>query len=167
MPSGIKKIFATPLSAVNTSAKEELGTIRFEGNDVYKYVKIRNVTATVAGVAGDPVAYRVDEYDAHHVVLDITDADTIPIGAGCIQGTVTGTLATDYFGWIKIKGLQAIPTALAGTPAVGDDVGILATDKTLNRRLWAGTTPTIQALVARMGTVKHVANKEVILDCPF
>ena len=57
MPSGIKQAFASKLTDVDSVAREALGTLRFEGNKVYKYVELRNVTATVAGVAGNGVAY--------------------------------------------------------------------------------------------------------------
>lgn len=55
--AGIKQTFVTKLTDVNSTAQEVLGTLRFEGNKVYKYVEIKNTTATVAGAAGDPVAY--------------------------------------------------------------------------------------------------------------
>ncbi|KKM65406.1 hypothetical protein LCGC14_1491550, partial [marine sediment metagenome] len=56
-PRGIQKIFVTQLTAVDAVAKEPLGTIRFDGNKVYKYVELANITATVAGVAGDIASY--------------------------------------------------------------------------------------------------------------
>ena len=169
MPKGMKKVFATPLTEVSTTAKEELGTIRFEGEKVYKYVKIANVTATVAAASGDPVAYKADKYDEHTVVTDNTDADTIGIPAGVLQGTVAGVLAVSYYGWIQLKGYAVLNSALAGSPSVGDELTILAAtaDKTATARLYAGTTPNIKANGYKLGVVMHVANKEVILDCTF
>ena len=169
MPSGIKKIFASALTEVTSVTKEELGTVRFEGNNVYKYVKIQNVTATVAGAKGDPVPYRADKYDEHWVVIDNTDADAVGIPAGVLQGTVVGTAGTVYYGWIQIRGFATLNAALAGSPAVGDELTILAatTDKNATRRLWAGTTPNIVPNGGKFGTVMHVANKEVIVECSF
>lgn len=169
MPSGVKKVFATPLTEVSSSAKEELGTIRTEGNRLYKYVMIKNVTATVAGAAGDAVPYRADKYDENWVVVDNTDADTIGIPAGILQGALTGTAGTAYYGWVQIKGFATLSQALAGSPAVGDELTILAAtaDKTATARLYAGTTPNIKANGYKLGVVMHVANKEVMLDCLY
>lgn len=169
MPSGIKKVFATPLNEVSTIVKEELGTLRFEGNKVYKYVKIQNATATVAFVAGDMACYRADKYDENQVVTDFTDADTIGIPAGALQGAGAGVLATAYYGWVQVRGFATLNQALAGSPSVGDELTALAAtaDKTATARLYSGTSPNIKANGGLLGRVMHVANKEVILECPY
>lgn len=162
MPRGAKKVFQTRLADYFTSAKEELGTIRQEGNNWYKYVALRNITATVAVVAGDPVSYRADRYDQNEVVSDQSDADaTTPIGAGVACGACPGVAGTIYYLWIQIKGAAVIPTALAGSPAAGQDLSMVGgtTDKTLTLKTAAGTP--------RVAIAQDVANKQVILDCPF
>jgi hypothetical protein len=166
MPSGIKRIFASVLSSVTAVPKEEVGTIRFEGKNIYKYVKIQNVTATVAGAAGDPVPYRADKYDEDWVVVDNTDADAVGTPAGVLMGTVAGVAGTAYYGWIQIRGFATLLTALVGPPTVGSELTILAAsaDKTVIVRTYAGGGAANGGL---FGRVMHVANKEVILDCVF
>lgn len=168
-PRGIQKIFVTQLTAVDSVAKEPLGTIRFDGNKIYKYVELANITATVAGVAGSIASYSADLYDVNKVVLDADDADTKPIGAGVLQATVVGVLAVSEFCWIQIKGgatLNVVP--VAGSAVDGDAfVADAAVDKGATRLDYAGTTPAILENAARMGQVQDASTGQVILDCPF
>lgn len=166
MPAGLKRVFVTPLDAVDTSDKEGVGTIRREGNKTYKYVKLQNVTATVAVADGDVVSYRADQYDTHHVVSDATDADAAPIAAGVTLATIAGVAGTAYYVWIQIQGHKILLQALAGTPVAGDELVASTTDKTATRRTYAGTTPAIVPNGSLLGVVQHVTNKDVILRCP-
>lgn len=173
MPSGIKKVFLTPLTAVETTDKETVGTIRFEGNKVYKWVKFLNTSATVAGAAGDAVAYTaVDGYDDNEVCMDLDDADTKPIGAGTVQAAVTGTAGTAYYCWIQIKGADTLNDAIAAsvdsTPVAADDGDPLvmgASDGVLRR---ANTTIDADAeRRAEVAIAVDASAKTVILDFPF
>jgi len=164
---GIKKVFASKLTEVTTTAKEPLGTIRFEGNKVYKYVMIKNTTATVAGAAGDPVCYAKasdNGYRDHWVVLDLSDADAVvlPIFAGVLCGTVVGTLATAYYGWVQIKGHAIVLTAIT-SGVVGDGVITTTTDKTLAVEAAAN----IVGKRAGIELTATGASNEIILDEPF
>ncbi len=51
MPSGMKKIFVTKLTDVKTTDVEGVGTIRFEGNKVYKWITYSEEAAAVEGFA--------------------------------------------------------------------------------------------------------------------
>ena len=74
--SGLKQSFVTKLTDIDTSAKEPLGTLRFEGNKVYKYVMIENHSAAVAGAVGAMCGYyAVTGYGNNRVVVDLSDAD--------------------------------------------------------------------------------------------
>lgn len=128
-----RTIFNTQLTDVDTTARDPVGALRWEGGKLYKYVLFKNVTATVAGVAGDPVAYAIDSADGpenHKVVLDMTDADAQPVGAGLLMGTVAGVLATSYYCWIQLTGLATVPTAVT-TGVLGSNCMMGTTDKTL------------------------------------
>lgn len=165
--------FITGLTDVDTTDKEGVGTIRWEGSKCYKYCLIKNTTATVAGAAGDPVAFDAEDGHANdHVVLDITDADSKPVCAGCLAGTVTGTLATSYYGWVQIKGgvtvVEAIANSVDGTPvacADGDPVVFGAADKVLRRVNTVIDADTEARQIA--GIAQDASAKYVILDCPF
>ena len=159
MPSGQKKTFLTKLTDVYTTDKEGVGTIRFEGNKIYKWVWFRNHTATVAGAAGDPVGYYADGYSSHKVCADMSDADAAPLGAGILQAAVTGTLDTDYYCWIQIKGAATVNQALAGTPAAGNKLIMSTTDLTL--------TKSTAAVDQGCAYAQVVANKTILCDFPW
>lgn len=134
-----QQVFRTALTEVTTDRRDRLGAIRWmtdptTGQDrAYKYVKVLNVTATVAGVAGDPVAYRAAGAGVtnNHVVLDVTDADAQPLCAGFLMGTVAGvhSPATSYYCWIQLTGDVTVPTAVT-SGVIGSGV-MLGGDKTL------------------------------------
>lgn len=110
------------------------------GNAWYAYVKLKNETATVAGVSGDPVAYlgspdvsvNNDEYNT--VVLDVTDAAaSTPVCAGFLNAAVAGVAGTEYFGWVQITGLIITATALGGGAADGDSLRQASSDKLVQK----------------------------------
>jgi len=168
MPAGFKRVYLTPLTAVDTADKEGVGTLRFEGNKVYKYVKLQNTTATVAVAAGDPVAYDAEVgHSVSQVVSDMSDADAAPFGAGIIQGTVAGVLAVAYYCWIQIKGSAVVLTTVADTPVDGQEISMSTTDKTLTITEYAGTSPNIRQVAACMGIVQDATADLLALDCVF
>lgn len=163
MPSGIKQAFASRLTDVDSVAREQLGTIRFEGNKVYKYVKFRNITATVAAGAGSLVGYEaLDGYANNHVVADMTDADAQPNGAGATLATITGTAGTDYYCWIQIKGAITLDTAITNGTA-GVPFYLTTTDKTGQRANEVDTAGNYRTPIG----VSMNATTGVILDAPF
>lgn len=130
----LKKFFNTTLSEINTSPLDTLGDLRIEDGKWYKYVEIRNTTATVAGVAGDPVAYfALTGVANHRVVIDLSDADAVPVPAGLLMGSVAGVhtpTSVSYYGWIQLTGSAVVPTAITNG-VVGRPVCLTTTDKTL------------------------------------
>lgn len=165
MPAGQKKVFATPLTAVESTDKEGVGTIRIEGNKIYKWVKLLNSTATVAGVAGDLVAYAKNGYDQHTVVTDFTDADTAPVGAGLLVASVNGTAGTAEYCWIQIAGPAVANQALGGSPGEGAPLMAGTTDKTLTLATANTTSGALNGLP--IAAAVDVAGKKVALNCPF
>ena len=122
------------ITANDSSAQFKEGTVytHFNGNK-YRYVKVLNESATVAGAAGDVVAY-LDAPGATEnftVVTDNTDASTKPIGAGVLTTTVAGVPGTAEYVWVQIQGPFTANQNLAGTPADGDALYLSTTDKTL------------------------------------
>ena len=168
MPSGFKRAFVTPLDTVDLSDKEGVGTIRFEGNKVYKYVQLLNTSGTVAVVAGDAVAYFAEVgHNTSRVVSDIDDADTVIIGAGIVGATIAGVLLISYYVWIQIKGPVTVAQTIAGSAGDGDQLQMDGADKALTKQLFAGTTPDIAAAGSYMGIATDATAKLVALECPF
>lgn len=118
-----KQIFQTALTDVRvnpTTLPEALGTIRQgSGNKVYKYVQFSGTTVIAAG---DVVCYVVAASDGNEVIVNA--ANTV-FGAGvALAALAAGTIAAGAVayatGWIQIRGLATLSTALAGAPSAGD-----------------------------------------------
>lgn len=130
---------------------------------VYKYVKFQNTTATVAAAAGSLVAYgKVADsgYENSMVVVDLSDADAQPLCAGAAVAAVTGTAATAYYGWIQIKGLCTLDTAVTNGTA-GVPIYLTTTDKTAAR---ANEADSAAAYKTTFGRSISTTTK-VVLDC--
>lgn len=125
-----------PTADWTTTAEHQLGTIGTNitstGSETYKYVALRNETATVAVADGDFVAYLAapaTDAEINTVVSDFTDASLKPMGAGVVRATVAGVLATNYYGWVQTRGYIVLNQALGGTVAAGDALMCSTTDK--------------------------------------
>lgn len=162
----LRQIFKTQIGDVDSSARDVVGSLRWENDKLYKYVKLVNTTATVAGVAGDPVAYKaggasIDGTDAV-VVIDLTDADTIPVCAGFLTGAVTGTSGTAYYTWVQLTGQVTVPTAIT-SGVVGNSVYLTTTDKTLAKAVEADSAGPYKQVVG-VETTATAANNKIIAN---
>lgn len=138
---GIKRVFATGLTETSIIDLEGIGSIRIEGNKVYKWVKYNNGAGSVASVAGDVGYYYglsgdavSGGYENSEVTMDLTDAY---LGAGVFQAVI----ADASYGWVQIRGPATLTTALlagadgnalthVGASTDGTlDVSALVTDK--------------------------------------
>lgn len=156
--AGLKQTFVTKLTDVNSTAQEVLGTLRNDGNKWYKYVEIKN-SATVAGVATDAVVYfAATGYGNNRVCIRAADGDaTVPFAAGVLMSTVAGVAATSEYGWIQIKGLSTLSTAVT-SGAAGRVFKMSTTDKTAS----VATAATDNIMGVSMN-----ATTGVCLNCPF
>jgi len=154
MPKGIKRVFATKLGDQNTTDKEGIGVIRWEGNKCYKYVRYSNEAAAVAGVAGE-VAYYVAAtgYAINDVTSDLTASDEV--GAGVLQAA----LADNAYGWIQIKGPATLTIAFTAETDGSPMTPTGSADGTLD----------VVALVtdAICGYAGDASTKELLCDFPF
>lgn len=150
MTSGIKRIFLTPLTANVSTDKENVGTLRFEGNSVYKWVEFSGTTAVVAG---DVVCYVMSSIDTEVVV----DGANSAVGAGvAMAAAATGAVS---YGWIQTEGVATLALAFGGTtPTAGETV--TTTGAT------AGTVTVTAAVTNQVvGVILDVTNK--IMSCSF
>ena len=154
MPAGQKKIFLTKLTDYSSTDKEGLGTIRWEGNKCYKWVKYNEGTGSVSAVA-DQVCYYYGAagYEANEVTSDLSDS--VELGAGVLQSAIPD----GYYGWIQIKGQATLGIALTA----GNDGDPLtptgATDGTLD--VSADVTDHVCAYA------DDASAKKIICDFPF
>lgn len=112
MGTGVKQIYETGIADTSSSDKEGVGTLRYEGNKVYKWVKYNQGAGSIAAVAGNVVYYYgvsgdavTGGYEDSVVTMDRTDGY---LGAGVLQAII----ADGEFGWIQIKGPATLTTAL-------------------------------------------------------
>jgi|SRR6185312_6036912 len=109
--AGLKQIFKSQLTDIDTSPMEPLGTIRFELNAVFKYVKFSGSNAVAAG---DAVCYVAT--DTNNQTVD--GAQTVQ-AAGLAMAAVA-TAGGIQYGWIQIKGVQQVNTSWTVPGAVGN-----------------------------------------------
>src|SRR3990167_9203853 len=113
MGKGIKAVFATKLTDVFADDREGIGSIRFEGNKIYKYVQYVEATAAVDAVAGEVAYYlalsgdgAAEGYANSKVTSDLSDS--AEVGAGVLQAIMSDL----EYGWIQIKGPATLTIAL-------------------------------------------------------
>lgn len=109
---GLKKIFVSALTDVKNTNVDGVGTLRFEGNSIYKFVQFSGTTAIAAG---DPVYYVLTD----KTLGTVDDAHTaLPAG---IAVSSIGTLGTQtaLYGWIQLSGIGTLSNTPSGTLAVG------------------------------------------------
>ena len=161
MPNQVSAIQGA-LTDVTSTATNALGTIYHDGTKKYKYVNIKNTTATVAGAAGDPVGYfAVTGYTNNRVVIDLSDADSPAFAAGVLCGTVTGTSGTDYYGWIQITGAATTVTSVSSA-AAGAPFTLNATDKTFVKAAESDTA----AVYKQVAGISINTTTGIVLTCP-
>lgn len=104
MVAGMKRIFLTKLTDINTTDKENVGTLRREGNEEYIYLK------GVASVAnGSWVTY--DKSYATTLLATGSAAGPLPVALGI------AAVVASSFGWFQIRGIHAAAKVLASCAA--------------------------------------------------
>jgi hypothetical protein len=160
MSNGIQQVFFTRLTDVHTSAegpKETLGTIRFHGNKVYKYIRYRGGAGAVAAVAGNFCYYYAPGGTSTGVADEVTSdlSDSSEIGAGVLQAVI----AADGYGWIQIQGVATLTTALT---AGGDGDNLTPTGST------DGTLDLNTAVTDNLCAIAIDASARIVfVTCPF
>lgn len=168
MPDGIKILFATALDVLSPEPREEVGTIRRDGQRTYKYVIFdgAGADAVVSVGKGDIVWY--ENYGLETVHGDVSAIAGEPICAGQIQGVWSGEAAASAirYGWIQIQGLSAgLNVAVLNTPVQGATLTSPATtDKTFD--IAVDTTASGSRPVWAVNT-DGAAFKRVLLLCPI
>ena len=131
-------LFKTQLTANDASAKEDLGSLRFEfdaangGLKIYKYVQAAADTTVANGTA---LAY-ANAY-GWQVTNDESDSDqNRPAGVGI------GAITASHYGWIQVGGHHpAIKTDGTGDITANDTLILATTDGTVDS-VAAGTAST-------------------------
>ena len=132
-------IWATPLTANDTNAKEQLGVKRVEDDVTYGrrvYVYTQNADAAVTISQYDAVALDSGSW-MKKVTSDISDTSIALPG-----GVALNTINPSRYGWILIAGYaHQINEANSGAIDVGDALILTSTDGRVGR-VAAGTAPT-------------------------
>lgn len=154
--TSMKKVWATRLTDFNTTDKEGIGAVRFEGAKVYKYVKYNQGAGTVAAVAGNMAYYHGDDsYTATEADVTSDLSDSANIGAGMLMSAIPH----QSYGWIQIKGVATLTTALTAGADGNALTAVGATDGTLD----------VSALVTDFicAIALDASARIVLLDCPW
>ena len=92
------RIFNTVLTANDSAAQEELGSFRFEGGKIYKYVQFQDA---VTAAAGAPCV--MDGTYNYKVTVDISAGIT-----DCPAGVALTTNTPEYYGWMQTYGVGTV-----------------------------------------------------------
>lgn len=108
---GIKQTFEDKITDTSTTAQNGLGTLRFDGSKVYRYVKATDAVtqrAIVSHVANGTAG---------------TDDWTVVKGSATVTapaGVAIGAIAADSYGWIQVGGI--VSCIGDGSVAAGEQV---------------------------------------------
>ena len=147
----LQHTFLTSLTDVWSTQYDRLGAIRVENDKTYKYVKF---TGTTTIAVGDVVCYVASDTTCQTV-----DGANTAVGAGVALAAVAS--GTVQYGWIQVSGVATLSTALAGTPAVGDEL------TTNGAAAPAVTKKTTNANAESFAVTVHVANKIVLINTAY
>lgn len=154
---------ALELTGSEAGTAPSLGTIYWDRNKCYKFVKYNDGTGNLDLAAGD-VVYYVDDtgYGTNTVTADVSDSTGAEIGAGVAVAAVT---ADESYFWIQIKGPATVTETLGGSAGDGDPLtAVGAADKALTKAAEADSTGVYKAVVA---VAVDASAKEIICDFPF
>ena len=94
--SGIKQTFPSNLTDSSTTVENELGTLRFDGGNIYQYVQASDTTVAtnvVSWVANSAVG--TNDYKVYVAIGSVT----------AVAGVAVGSIATNSYGWIQVAGV--------------------------------------------------------------
>ena len=137
-PQALKEVWGTELTANDSTAKEEVGIIRWEYNSTYGLRAFRYMQAaadtTVAN--GTALAYTGD----YKFVCSSDRTDTLQnhrVGVGI------GVITASYYGWVQCFGYHAAVLTDGGNDiADGEEVMLHTTTDGVIDRVAAGTAAT-------------------------
>lgn len=93
-----KQLPATKLTANDSSAKEELGRVRWEGAKAYRYVLVEDMNL----VTGDVVEF--SDTTGYEVSKDRAGGSSV---GRVVAGVAIGAITDAQYGWIQISGRNA------------------------------------------------------------
>lgn len=120
------------LSANDASAEFTPGTTvtmaTSAGVKTYKYIQYKAGTGSIAAAVGNVAVYVKPATDTTGTVCTCDASDGDGVGAGVLQAALT----TDYYGWVQIKGVATLTTALTAGADGNALTAVGAGDKTLD-----------------------------------
>jgi hypothetical protein len=131
---GFTQVFKAALVDVDTSPIEPLGTIRYERNSTYKYVKF---SGTNAVAIGDALCYVVTD-----TALLTVDKANSAVGAGVAVTIVAA--GTVQYGWIQIQGVATLSTTTGAS--VGNSLTNVGASAGVLKAIAAHTDPQVAVL---------------------
>lgn len=94
----MKAIWATKLTDTSATPREELGAVRWEGMNAYRYILVEDA----ALATGDVVEF--SDTSGYEVTNDRSGGSSI---GRAVAGVAIGAVADAYYGWIQVSGRHA------------------------------------------------------------
>lgn len=150
-----KTSYTQALTEASSTAKEAVGTIRDEGQKVYKYIVYAVGAGNIAGTAGRIVGYfNPNGYALSKVTADVSDTFAA-------AGQLMATLTDGQFGWIQIMGRSEILATDVVSGALGNVMTISSTTDGTAKVVGA-VTDTVLGFYTNTGA----AAQRIALTCP-
>lgn len=112
----MKQLFQTALTDIKSTDVEGVGTLRYENEKIYRWVK--NEEASTALTVGQLATHVI----ANGILLTTTVKQPATANLGFIGGVVVATsLTAGYYGWIQIYGPNSSVSVSGGTTG-GTDI---------------------------------------------
>ncbi len=160
-----KELFVHAITASSTTDDEGVGTLRWDGDDLFRWVYNATGSATVVGevvfhdMSADPDATLIDS------IFAAATADL-----GMMAGVCMSIIADESYGWIQVLGVCTSVLVLEDTgtvTAIGDYLkgvngGVHATLDSSTQPLYSRN---LQALVVMTSTQAVTATMACVVNC--
>ncbi len=160
MSKGAKKTFLTRLADTRTTDDEGVGTLRWEGNKCYKWVKYNAGSTPVTCVADEFAYYYAAAGDAASLGYESSEVTQYLTDALMAAGVAQAIIADGSYGWIQIKGPATVNTAMKA-----------GADGQMMTRVGASTDGSLDVSAAvtdsQAGCATDISADMIALDCPF
>jgi hypothetical protein len=161
------QLHVSALTDVDVSARDPIGSIRYDQNLVFKYVQFGasstgQVTAALA--SGDIACYVVGTAGPGSLLdnMQLVDSANSAVGAGVVQATISAS-GGPYFGWIQIKGVANLDQTVGGSPSAGNGLTTTSASAKGLTKMAAVTNQYVGVLVDNSTASAPVVN----VDFPF
>jgi len=163
--TNVSRLWRTTLTEVSTVDLEGVGTLRWDGDNCFRWVYNNTGSATVVG---EVVFHDLSANPNANLYANVSAAATADLG--CMAGVCMAIIADGGYGWIQVLGVATSCLVIENAStitAIGDY--LVGLNGNVAAMLDAGTQPlyqrNLQALVVMTSTQAVTATMAVMVNC--